>query len=210
MLSALASPAIRFPRRMLLLALAVFVLSAVFGAPAIGLLNARNPFSDPSSPSARAEQAIENATGREARPGVLALVSAPPGSAAVGSVARAIAAVPGVAAVTAPAIGRVWPGPKDGRSSLVVATLRAGPALIASSPVSRLPCTAAGTCCPAARTSPECRPASRPRQISAWPRRLRSRCWRSSPSSSFAGWRRCCRWRSAGQPYWPPFLCCAW
>ena len=128
MLSMLASLAIRRPRQMLLLALAVFLISAAFGATAIGLLNARNPFSDPSSASARAEQAIENATGLEASPGVLALVSAPPGTPAVSSVARAIAAVPGVAAVTAPAAGR---GPGlvsiDGRASLVVVTLRAAP-----------------------------------------------------------------------------------
>ena len=83
MLSMLANLAIRRPRQMLLLALAVFLISAAFGATAIGLLNARNPFSDPSSASARAEQAIKNATGLEASPGVLALVSAPPGTPAV-------------------------------------------------------------------------------------------------------------------------------
>ena len=128
MLSMLASLAIRRPRQMLLLALAVFLISAAFGATAIGLLNARNPFSDPSSASARAEQAIENATGLEASPGVLALVSAPPGTPAVSSVARAIAAVPGVAAVTAPAAGHgAGLVSIDGRASLVVATLRAAP-----------------------------------------------------------------------------------
>ena len=128
MLSMLASSAIRRPRQMLLLALAVFLISAAFGATAIGQLNARNPFSDPSSASARAELAIENATGREASPGVLALVSAPPGTPAVSSAARAIAAVPGVAAVTAP-VARHDAGlvSTDGHASLVVATLRAAP-----------------------------------------------------------------------------------
>lgn len=51
MLSMLASLAIRRPRQMLLLALAVFLISAAFGATAIGLLNARNPFSDPAPPA---------------------------------------------------------------------------------------------------------------------------------------------------------------
>jgi uncharacterized membrane protein YdfJ with MMPL/SSD domain len=127
-LAALANLAIRHPRRILLLALAVFAVAGIFGATAIGLLNARNPFSDPSSASARAEALIERATGAEASPGVLALVSAPPGSPAVASAARAIARVPGVAAVTAPAPGHdAGLVSSDGRSSLVVAILQAGP-----------------------------------------------------------------------------------
>ena len=128
MLAALANLAIRHPRRILLLALAVFAVAGVFGATAIGLLNARNPFSDPSSASARAEALIEHATGAEASPGVLALVSAPPGSPAVASAAQTIAHVPGVAAVTFPAPGHdAGLVSADGRSSLVVATLRAAP-----------------------------------------------------------------------------------
>jgi uncharacterized membrane protein YdfJ with MMPL/SSD domain len=133
-LGALADLALRHPRRMILLALVVFAVAGVFGATAIGLLSARNPFSDPSSASFRAEAVVERATGEEASPGVLALVSAPPGSPAVTSAAQTIARVPGVAAVTAPGVP---PGPgvqrgpglvsADGRSSLVVATLRAAP-----------------------------------------------------------------------------------
>jgi len=131
MLGALANLAIRHPRRMVLLALVIFAVAGVFGSTAIGLLNARNPFSDPSSASARAEALIERATGEESSPGVMALVSAPPGSAAVTSAARAIAGVPGVAAVTAPWAAGAAGNPAglvstDGRSSLVVATLRAG------------------------------------------------------------------------------------
>ncbi len=128
MLAALANLAIRHPRRTVLLALVVFVVAGVFGATAIGLLNARNPFSDPSSASARAEALIERATGQEVNPGVLALVSAAPGSQAVTSAARAIAHVPGVAAVTVPVPGHeAGLVSADGRSSLVVATLRAAP-----------------------------------------------------------------------------------
>ena len=211
MLSMLASSAIRHPRRMLLLALAVFLISAAFGATAIGLLNARNPFSDPSSGSARAEQAIENATGRESSPGVVALVSAPPGTPAVSSVARAIAAVPGVAAVMAPAAGHgAGLVSSDGRVSLVVATLRAAPARTRSSRISKLRCADAMTYCWEAPTSPASRQASKRRKTWALPRRQRSRYWRSSPSLSSGGSPRCCPWRSAGQRYWPRSLSCAW
>ncbi len=128
MLVALANLAIRHPRRMALLALAAFVVAGVFGGTAIGLLNARNAFSDPSSASARAEAAVQRATGEETSPGVLALVSAPPGSPAVSSTAHAIAHVPGVALVTAPAPGhQAGLVSAGGRSSLVAATLRAAP-----------------------------------------------------------------------------------
>lgn len=128
MLGGLADLAIRHPRRMALLALVAFVIAGVFGATAIGLLNARNPFSDPNSASARAQAAVQRATGEEASPGVLALVPAPPGSPAVTSAAQAIARVPGVAAVTVPAPGHdEGLVSADGRTSLVVATLRAAP-----------------------------------------------------------------------------------
>jgi RND superfamily putative drug exporter len=128
MLGALASLAFRHPRRLALLALAAFAIAGLFGATAIGLLNARNPFTDPGSASARAEQLVQRATGQEVSPGVLALVPAPPGSPAVTAVERAIARVPGVAAVTAPAAGhQAGLVSAGGRSSLVVATLRAAP-----------------------------------------------------------------------------------
>jgi uncharacterized membrane protein YdfJ with MMPL/SSD domain len=126
MLGRLASAAIHHPRRMLLFALVAFIVSGVFGATAIGLLNARNPFSDPRSASARAEQLLTRVTGREASPGVLALVPAPPGSPAVRSVARVLAHVPGVATVTAPLPGHdAGLASADGSSSLVAVTLRA-------------------------------------------------------------------------------------
>jgi len=128
MLGAVASMAIRHPRRMAVYALAVFVVAGVFGGPALGLLNATNPFSDPSSASFRAEAAIQRATGAEASPGVLAIVPAPPGSPEVASVARAIGRVPRVATVTAPGIAGVPAAglvSTDGRSVLVAVTLRA-------------------------------------------------------------------------------------
>ena len=102
MFAALANMAIRHPVRMALMALAMFIVAVVFGATAPGLLNAQNPFSDPSSASFRAEAQIQRATGKEVSPGVVALVPAPPGSAEVTAVAQAIRGVPGVVTVTAP------------------------------------------------------------------------------------------------------------
>ncbi|MFI1098706.1 MMPL family transporter [Streptomyces sp. NPDC020917] len=124
MLSALARLATGHPRRTLLCALAAFVLAAVLGVPALGALNAVDPFSDPASPSSRAQQLVKQATGREQSPGAVALVSAPPGAPVLAEVARTMAGVPGVAAVA-------YPTPAhhaalvstDGRSSLVTAWL---------------------------------------------------------------------------------------
>ena len=127
MFAALANMAIRHPVRMALMALAMFIVAVVFGATAPGLLNAQNPFSDPSSASFRAEAQIQRATGKEVSPGVVALVPAPPGSAEVTAVAQAIRGVPGVVTVTAPVPGHdAGLVSADGQSSLVVVTLRGG------------------------------------------------------------------------------------
>lgn len=123
MLTAVADTAIRHPRRMLGAALAAFAVALIVGFMALSPLNARNPFVDPGSASFRAQQQIARVTGREASPGIVALVAAPPGSPAVVSAARSIAAVPGVADVVAPLPG-VADGlvSRDGGSSLIVAT----------------------------------------------------------------------------------------
>jgi len=113
------------------LVVVAFIAAGVYGGPAAGLLKARNAFVAPSSPSARAQQTIERATGAEDGPGVLALVSESPASPTVAAVARTIRAVPGVAAVTTPppgaAAGRSPLVSRDGRSSLIAVTLRAAP-----------------------------------------------------------------------------------
>jgi RND superfamily putative drug exporter len=128
MLSALARLASRRPKRLLAFAIAVFVVAGVFGGPAAGLLNARNPFNNPASPSARAEAMVESATGAEIEPGVLALVPAPPGSPEVLEVTRALRRVPGVANVTGPVAGEHSPlVSSDGRSSIVAVALQSGP-----------------------------------------------------------------------------------
>ncbi|MGA2927243.1 MAG: MMPL family transporter [Solirubrobacteraceae bacterium] len=128
MFSSLANLALRHPRRVGVIALIFLVVAGVLGGPAAGLLNARNSFQDSSSQSARAESLIQKTTGNESTPGVLALVKAPPSSPAVASVARTIAAVPGVASVMTPAesdgAGLVS---RDGTESLVAATLRTAP-----------------------------------------------------------------------------------
>jgi RND superfamily putative drug exporter len=128
MLTSLANAAIRRPRRLALAALAFFVIAAVVGGPTAGLLQARDSFQDPSAPSAHAKALIEHATGTEAQAGVLALVNAPPSSPSVASVAHTIAGVSGVASVATPESGQ---DPalvsRDGRESIVAATLRSAP-----------------------------------------------------------------------------------
>ncbi|HEY2656202.1 MAG TPA: MMPL family transporter [Solirubrobacteraceae bacterium] len=128
MLTALARLSLRAPRRLAAVALVVFIALAVVGGPTAGLLKDRNSFQDPSSQSARAERAIQRATGDEFTPGVMALVDAPPSSAKVAAVAHLIAGVPGVATVATPTGGHdSGLVSRDGRESIVAATLRSAP-----------------------------------------------------------------------------------
>ena len=128
LLTSLANAAIRRPRRIALAALVFVLLAAVVGAPTVGLLKARDDFQDPSSQSAHAKALIERATGSEPQAGVLALINAPPLSPAVASAAATIARVRGVASVATPASthDRALVS-RDGRESLVAATLRSAP-----------------------------------------------------------------------------------
>jgi RND superfamily putative drug exporter len=105
---------------MAVLSLVFVAIAGVIGAPAAGMLKARNPFDDPASSSSREQRVIERATSTEENPGVLALVAAAPGAPTVSSAAREIAAVPGVVRVSAPLASR------DGRASLLAVTLRSG------------------------------------------------------------------------------------
>jgi RND superfamily putative drug exporter len=128
MFSSLATTAIRHPRRLALAALAFLLIAGVVGGPTAGLLQARDSFQDPSSQAAHAKALLEHATGNEPQAGVLALVNAPPASPAVASTASTIARVPGVASVATPTSNH---DPalvsRDGRESLVAATLRTAP-----------------------------------------------------------------------------------
>ena len=127
MFGKLANLALRHPRRVALVSLVLLIAAGIFGGPAAGMLKARNSFVDPSSPSAREQQVIEHATGIEDSPGVLALVDAPPSSAKVAAVARAIAAVPGVASALTPAHGGSQLVSRSGRESLIAVSLRSAP-----------------------------------------------------------------------------------
>jgi RND superfamily putative drug exporter len=128
MLTRLANLGLGHPRRVIGVALAFFLVAGVIGGPAAGLLKARNGFQDPGSQAAQAQRLIQRATGAEAHPGVLALVSAAPGTPAVASAAVTLRTVSGVASVATPT-GRHDPAlvSRDGRSSMVAATLRSAP-----------------------------------------------------------------------------------
>ena len=119
MLSGLAALAASHPRRLALVALAAFLIAAVLGAPAPARLDAERGFDDPDSQSAHAREQIERATGHGADAEVVALVRAAPGSAESGRVARVLRSEPAVAHVDRIAS-------RDGRATLLPATLRAG------------------------------------------------------------------------------------
>jgi RND superfamily putative drug exporter len=132
MLTALADRGIRRPRRVLAVAFVAFLVAAAFGGPVAGLLDTNGGFDAPGSPSVRALATIERASGLEASPGLVAVVDTPHGAASadgrarVAAVRRMAASDPGIGAVRAAgdpgARGLVA---RDGRSALVLATLRA-------------------------------------------------------------------------------------
>ena len=122
----LAWLAASWPRRLAGLGLLVFIVVAVFGAPALGKLNALNAFNDPGSQSSLAETQVENATGHDAYPEVLALVNAPPSSGEVASAARMLRTDQGVTAVTVPPPGSSPLASRDERQTLLPVVLRAG------------------------------------------------------------------------------------
>jgi trehalose monomycolate/heme transporter len=127
MLSALAERGIRRPRRILIGALVAFVVAAVLGGPVAGQLDSANGFEDPGSSSVAAREAIQQASGFDASPGVIAVVETPRGAQDQGRVAefaRILEGVPGVAIVRTPADAGALVA-RDGRSALVTATLRA-------------------------------------------------------------------------------------
>jgi trehalose monomycolate/heme transporter len=133
MLNALAERGIRRPRRILIAALVVFLVAAVLGGPVAGQLDSAGGFDDPGSSSVAATQAIQDASGLDASPGLIAVVDTPQGASSpqarerIAQVARVAEGAPGVAVVRTPADG---PGGRalvaaDGKSALVTATLDA-------------------------------------------------------------------------------------
>jgi trehalose monomycolate/heme transporter len=127
MLNALAERGIRRPRRILIAALVTFVVAAVLGGPVAGQLDSANGFEDPGSSSVAAREAIQQASGLDASPGVIAVVDTPRGAGdeRVAQVARLLGGIPGVATVHTPADGGRALVAADGKSALVTATLRA-------------------------------------------------------------------------------------
>jgi RND superfamily putative drug exporter len=125
MLNRLAVLAAAAPRRLAGLGLLALIVLAVFGAPALGKLNAQDAFNDPGSQSNRAQTQIQNATGRDAYPKVLALVKAPTGSAAVAHAAAVLRADPAVADVIVPPPGVGSLVSRDSGQTLLPAVLRA-------------------------------------------------------------------------------------
>jgi uncharacterized membrane protein YdfJ with MMPL/SSD domain len=127
MLRKLAGVGVRRPRRVALLALLALVVTGTVGGSASRTLRAPNDFEDPGSQAAMARRQLERATGEEPTPGVLALVDAAPGSTAAAAAAHTLRGDADVARVVDYAqthdprlVSR------DGRGTLVLASLRAG------------------------------------------------------------------------------------
>jgi len=99
---------------------AVLVAGIVFGASATNSLNAKNDFSDPSSASTHAREAIQRATGADPTAGVLVLVHGRSSGAGVARAEGLLRGDPDVASVAPPVPSRT------GASVLIAATLRAG------------------------------------------------------------------------------------
>ena len=121
------------PRRVLGATIAVFVVCIVFGGPVAGLLSTGDDFADPGSESEVTAERIEDATGRDPSPAVVALVDLPgpvegaPASARLAEVAGLMAADPDVAEVA----GFHQTGERsfvsaDGRFSYLAAFVAAG------------------------------------------------------------------------------------
>ncbi len=127
MFSRLAARAAAAPRRLAGLGLLTLIVLAVFGAPALGKLNAPQAFNDPGSQSTLAQTQIQHAAGHDAYPEIVALVKAPPGSAEVAHAAAVLKADPAVAGITVPPPGARSPLVSgDGTQTLIPAVLRAG------------------------------------------------------------------------------------
>jgi uncharacterized membrane protein YdfJ with MMPL/SSD domain len=127
MLRKLADAGAARPRRVCALAVLLLVITGIAGSAAPGALKAHNDFSDPGSQAAAARTEIERASGIEPAPGVLALVEAPPGSAAEREVAQRLRRDPAVAEVaTYQTTHDRSLVSSDGQSTLVAASLRGG------------------------------------------------------------------------------------
>ena len=133
MFTALADLTTARPKRTLLAVILFVVLAGVVGGPIAGTLEDSGGFFPTDSGSARAIERIEGATGTQAAPGVVALLSTPSGADSpearerVAAVQRTLAAEPGIASVTSVASTRDERFvSRDGRATYLAATLEAG------------------------------------------------------------------------------------
>lgn len=126
MLRALADRSARHPRRWLTGVFVFVLVAAVFGGPVAGLLSTTGDFDDPGSQSVAASHRIQQATDRQAAPGIVAMVrpaggvTTRSGRAQLRAVARELESDPAVAGAT------VGPVSSDGRRGYVLASLKAG------------------------------------------------------------------------------------
>ena len=109
------------PRRTLIFVLLFVVIAGALGGPVAGALKGSGGFAPPNSDSHRATRMLESATGLEPDPGVVLLVQTPRGPAAsaarIEALRSRLAAVPGIARTTGPAVSR------DRRQALIAGTL---------------------------------------------------------------------------------------
>lgn len=122
MLERLGSLSAARPRRTLIILFAFVALAGVVGGPLAGHLKSGGGFTTTSSESSRADRQLERATGVQAAPGIVALVGGPVGGLEerAAATARVLAGIPGVAKAAPAGVSH------DGRSALVVASVRAG------------------------------------------------------------------------------------
>jgi trehalose monomycolate/heme transporter len=124
MLRSLAHTLAARPRRTLIATLVFVVIAGAVGGPLAGALKSSGGFAPPNADSQVATRMLQRATGTEATPGIVLLISTPHGAAAaharVANVDAQLKTVPGVVSTVAPAeVAR------DGRHVLVTGTLSA-------------------------------------------------------------------------------------
>ena len=133
MFSALADRTTTRPRLTLLAVVAFVALAGIFGGPVAGSLEDSGGFTATDSGSARAVERIKEATGRQANPGIVALLRTPAGAGSpagrerIAAVERTLSAEPGIAAVaSAESTSDQSFVSRDGRATYLAATLDAG------------------------------------------------------------------------------------
>ena len=132
MFTSLADRITARPKRWLLAVVLFVVVAGVFGGPVAGALEESGGFTATDSGSARAVERIEQATGTQAAPGVVALLRTPSGvdspeaKERIAAVQRTLAAQPGIASVTSVETTQDERFvSRDGRTTYVAATLDA-------------------------------------------------------------------------------------